>query len=206
MTKDVVLGMAMSCTIYKKCDNPECENIYEYEDTLFLEIFYNKFSLKHQNPESPLVQDKDPLTKIEIRLFCNLSLNYITNLYWQIVKYKDNKGMLSLFNKDKDKFSYGLFLKEVETTPLFNYILEINGSYYKLFHVFKNNIEFQYHEKYTRKKIEIIDVIANICSLSSTIFSIFTFVFRHIYSYNFDSYKIIDNIISKEFNQEIKIN
>ena len=121
-----------------------------------MEIFYNKFSLKHQNPESPLVQDKDPLTKIEIRLYCNLSLNYITNLYWQIVKYKDNKGMLSLFNKDNDKFSYGLFLKEVETTPLFNYILEINGSYYKLFHIFKNNIEFQYHEKYTRKKIRVI--------------------------------------------------
>ena len=53
---------------------------------------------------------------------------------------------------------------------------------------------------YKRTRVSILDAIADICSLSSMILEIFSFIFRHFYEKNFDNYKIIENILSKEKN------
>ena len=58
------------------------------------------------------------------------------------------------------------------------------------------------YDIYTRKKIEIIDPIANICSLSITIYNGISLIFYKIYSINFDNYKIIDKILYKKYNKK----
>jgi len=64
-----------------------------------------------------------------------------------------------------------------------------------LFAVFNPNEKIT--DTYTRKKKGIFDPISLICSLSLTVYNGFIFVFCTFYSYNFDNYKVIENILSK---------
>ena len=52
----------------------------------------------------------------------------------------------------------------------------------------------QYTE-YIRSKKSILDVLANIGALFSTLFSVFTFIFS-FYSINFDNYKLVKEVLS----------
>jgi len=59
------------------------------------------------------------------------------------------------------------------------------------------NLHFK-HIEYKRKKVGILNIIANVFALSATIRNSFKLVFSFVYSKNFDNYKIIDNIISNK--------
>ena len=50
---------------------------------------------------------------------------------------------------------------------------------------------------FKRKALSIMDYLANIAALGTTIFNILTKVFEIIYSRNFDNYKIVENILLK---------
>ena len=68
-----------------------------------------------------------------------------------------------------------------------------------------NRNGFGNYDMYTRNKISIFDPIANICALVTTLYGIITFIFYLIYSRNFDSYKIVEKILSncaKPYNEE----
>ena len=54
-----------------------------------------------------------------------------------------------------------------------------------------------YFDYYSRTKKGIFDPISSICSLCLTIYNGFTFAFCGFYSNNFDNYKIIEKILSK---------
>ena len=59
-----------------------------------------------------------------------------------------------------------------------------------------NDINENYIDIYTRSTKSIFDPISCICSLSMSIFRLFVFTFS-FYQNNFDNYKIIEKIISK---------
>ena len=52
--------------------------------------------------------------------------------------------------------------------------------------------------QYKRKAKSIFDYLANIAALATSIFSGMCKVFGFLYSKNFDNYKIIDSILTKE--------
>ena len=52
-------------------------------------------------------------------------------------------------------------------------------------------------DNYTRSKKIILEPISNICSLSLTIYGIFIFIYCGFFSNNFDNYKIVEKILSK---------
>ena len=60
--------------------------------------------------------------------------------------------------------------------------------------------------KYKRNSISILDYLANIASLGMSLFSGFCKVFTLIYSKHFDNYKIIDNLLSKQFIKQYEFN
>ena len=66
-----------------------------------------------------------------------------------------------------------------------------------MFGVEKDTTE-NYFDNYNRQKKDIFKSIANICSLSLTVYNIFTVIYCSFYSNNFDNYKIIEKIISKK--------
>jgi len=76
----------------------------------------------------------------------------------------------------------------------------IEGNKYKTLGFFNTIPDYNKIEMYKRTRVSILDAIADICSLSSMILEIFSFIFRHFYEKNFDNYKIIENILSKEKN------
>ena len=55
---------------------------------------------------------------------------------------------------------------------------------------------------YKRKEISIWDYLANIAALGTTLFNGLSKIFSLLYSKNFDSYKIIENILSKDTKRE----
>ena len=59
-------------------------------------------------------------------------------------------------------------------------------------------MDFNSYDQYKRKKVSFFDIVANICSLSLTIFNGFVFVFYNFYSKKYDNYVIIENILSKK--------
>ena len=73
----------------------------------------------------------------------------------------------------------------------------IPGMYNFIYNI-RISIDFHSYVEYKRKEISIIDIIANICSLSIAIFNGFRFGFAFFYSQNFDNYKIIDKILTSK--------
>ena len=193
------------------CQKEECSEIKDIFDFEFkLDVFYNQFNISHQE-KVPLYQvDKsDKLLTTYLR-YNGETQNFTKSqhiLNWDIVKYREEKGFLSLFDKimgkDKNKYSYGLFLESKESIE-YDQPSIVKVGYVNIADVIIK-IHYERHEEYTRKEIGIIDVISNICSLSLTILSIFTLIFNQIYSKNFDNYKIVQKILSKNEKQKIKI-
>ena len=126
---------------------------------------------------------------------------------WGIIKYAEEKGLLGVFanligGEDEDlvggyfKSKNHFFLDGIMDEE--KMIEEINGTYYKLLGYFSGILDSFQHERYKRTKRSIMDVFADVSALAMTILSIFAFVFGNYYSGNFDNYKIIEKVLSKE--------
>ena len=73
----------------------------------------------------------------------------------------------------------------------------------KLLGIFIIVNEHKQYTEYKRQKVSILDVIADISALFSTVFGFFLFGFQ-FYSKNYDNYKIIENILSEKQSKIIK--
>ena len=58
---------------------------------------------------------------------------------------------------------------------------------------------------YKRKAITLMDYLANIAALGTSVFNLLTKIFGTLYSKNFDNYKIVENILSKEIKKVRKV-
>jgi len=107
------------------------------------------------------------------------------------------------------------FSKFTETKDIFYHEKRDNGSlhFYKLIGEIYFSIDFYHYEEYKRTAKSFWNALANVCSLSMTVLSGFSFVFLNFYSNNFDNYKIIENILyntkpkqeKKENKEEIEL-
>ena len=130
---------------------------------------------------------------------------------WEVIKVTEEKGLFDNYIGNKKEFIGGKFSSSIYHVNAKNYfdelIIDGKKSYIKqiFYFIIKNN--FNSIVEYRRNNISIFDIIANICSLSLTIFNGFQFGFSFFYSQNFDNYKIIDKILaSKGKSREKKIN
>ena len=76
--------------------------------------------------------------------------------------------------------------------------ITVNETTYKLLSLILASTDVEQYEEYKRTKIGILDILSNIFALSLTIFNAFVYVFCRYYLINFDNYKIIEKILSKE--------
>ena len=67
--------------------------------------------------------------------------------------------------------------------------------YYKVLGQIRFVIDYNHYEEYKRTAKSFWDTVANICSLSLSVYNGFSFVFAKIYSNNFDNYKILEKIL-----------
>ena len=191
-------------------------------------IQFQGYELDHQNKDSPF----HPITGEKYYHYkptFSLSNPVQRGNIWSLVKYKEDKGFLSIFDKFNEKdeddnkiigpvvksFEETEFSKLYETKNLFVHDIRGDGSlhFYKLIGEVYFSIDFYHYEEYKRTPKSFWDAIANICSLSMTVLSGFSYIFLNYYSNNFDNYKIIENILyntkpkqeKKENKEEIEL-
>ena len=155
------------------------------------------FKIDHANIESPIKK----VNILDYFMF-NYDDKITFNTYkWKVIKYTEEKGLFGTFENlmGKSNVFYGGELIEsrmlISDIPQSFINLEKNGM--KAFGIAGiNDINDNYIDIYTRSTKSIFDPISCICSLSMTIFHIFVFAFS-FYSNNFDNYKIIEKVISR---------
>ena len=200
-----------------KCDTtgspPNCtirseDKIPEYSRSYFLNMYYKGYDLLHQDPESPIKKsDKFKYMPIEF-----LNNTFIVYLKWGLIEYEEEKG---IFAKNLDRILnkkntyYGGDFKSKETFVDDGHVKTLAGENYALLLLLEIHLDESQYDRYTRKENSILDVLANICALSSTVLNLITLAYGVLYSQNYDNYKIVENILSKKmginiYNKKIK--
>jgi len=129
--------------------------------------------------------------------------------HWEAFIYEEMKGIISRtydsLIKRQNNYYFGRF-KEVATpnTPKEGeiYCPKDSDRCVKNVLVFKIINLLEGVNLYKRKEISIWDYLANIAALGTTLFNGLSKIFSLLYSKNFDSYKIIENILSKDTKRE----
>ena len=191
--------------ILYKCENESCllneddKALFEYNVILK----YQKYKFDHQG-EIPLYKS-DTLYSSNHLFFSQKPLFEYLN--WGIIKYYEKKYFLSvlsyIFGNEGEELIGGYiknrdyFFADGILDPNDEMIYD-NGTIYKLLSFIYMDIDLNQYEEYRRTKIGILDVLSNVFALSITIFNAFIYVFCNYYLINFDNYKIIEKILSKE--------
>ena len=87
-----------------------------------------------------------------------------------------------------------------------NLIIFHNNTYYRILGQLKFEINYYHFDEYSRTKKSIWNTIANICSLTMTVYNIFSVFVSKFYSSSFDNYTLVEKVIFNQKNQINKIN
>ena len=178
-----------------------------------LNISYSGYKIDHQNDKIPLEKnsDKYPFYK---ELSFSFSKSTFYDINWGIIKYKEERGLLGLFDNlfnKKNVFS-SVDIDSIEQINT-ERAIEIGDEEFPIFKfkilsMINMKIDHSQYIEYTRTKRSFLDVLANIGALFSTLFTILNFIFK-FYSRNFNNYKIIKEMLNipKEeiLNNNVKI-
>ena len=168
-----------------------------------LNISYSGYKIDHQNDKIPLEKnsDKYPFYK---EIYFSLSKSRIYNINWGIITYKEERGLLGLFDNYfniKNRYT-SIDINNIEEISIERTIdvvdimqMDIIDFNYKILSIITMNKGYNQYIEYTRTKKSILDVFANIGALFSTLFTLFNFIFS-FYSRNFNNYEIVKAILS----------
>jgi len=190
--------------IFYYCENgTENCDLKEEEKTNFnfnFQMEYSGFKIYHQNESEPLQKITDIFFRDEYPFFFKYPI--IRTFNWENIIYKEDAKPKSIFDyfrihKKEVNYTAGHFVSS-EVSLIDDSLYNPNYGQYKLLGIIRvKNLHFK-HIEYKRKKVGILNIIANVFALSTTIRNSFKLVFSFVYSKNFDNYKIIDNIISNK--------
>jgi len=117
---------------------------------------------------------------------------------WEAIKFKDQKSLFDTLTNKKTEYICGHIKNDVISEQLFRMEnIEYHREFGYLYPLFGLNFLNNHDEYllYKRKKVEFLDVLANIGALFSTIKNIFSLFFS-FYSKNFNNYKILGKILT----------
>ena len=178
----------------------------------YMDINYTGYKIDHQNEKTPLDTHDSNNTFTKTLFFTSDKTNIYT-IDFEVIKYKEEKGLLGLFDNwmnKKNEFSC-IDIGSIDKTEAKNFLyLEFGESDMKFIFQILAVIVFSNDkheiEEYIRKKMSILDIFANIGSLFSTFLTIFSFLFK-FYSEKNNNYTIIKELLSSpKINSNSKIN
>ena len=201
-----------SLAVFYRCNRSDCTiseddkiGTYSYD----LIMYYKGYSLEHQNPEKPN-------GKLEGNDYWHEDTQFLNNTFiysydWQLIEYEEEKG---IFGKTYSKVSgksntyYGgdyrswhVFTDDghVRAFPDNNWrIKDENGNNFIVLLYFESFPNYYQYERYTRKEISFLDVLANVFALASTVLNLMGLSYGFLYSQNYNNYKIIEYILTKK--------
>jgi len=210
---DLVLLVFYRCNTTKNNSEGVCElnddEIKKNYDMNLYELTFNYSGSKidHQNSDSPL---KEEYIQTDFTLSINDKISVFV-LRWKTIKYTEERGIAGLFDDwfgITNEYYGGLFMDplvyNIENPESFK---ERETDGLKIIGMIAVNQEEpnNYMDLYSRTKKGVFDPISSICSLALTVFNAFTFVYCGYYSDNFDNYKIVEKVLSKNKKRPIKM-
>ena len=203
----------------------ECNNIKLNDDSnnqIYFNMIYNGFKIDHQNKTAPLYRKSNSASSM---LYLSIETKHpqVVRYTWNNIKYREEKGLSSLFNNKDENDYIGLTIKSTDNSYITstkgdgNIIIngfdlyEFDFYSYKLLGQIQFSIDFNQYDEYKRKSKSFWDTIANICSLNMVLLNGFSLIITNFYSNDFNNYKIMEKILSNsknsiEKNEHIKIN
>ena len=203
-----------------RCDGSNC-TIREDDKikitSYYLFFAYQGFSIEHQNPENPIQPLKDDNYWSQTVQF--LENTNIVYLNWEVIEYEEEKGVfgktldntLGIDNKyyAGDYKSITTFTDDGHMKTLPQTLWQMRdrrGNYFILLLYLKSIPVDNEYERYSRKKVSVLDILANIASLSSTALNLMGLVYGILYAENYNNFKIIENILTKKLKININKN
>jgi hypothetical protein len=192
-------------------EDPTCSTYdeeFEPDSVYGVIINYTGYKLSHTDDIPLEITEDIPKTfSFDIGFLDTIYENLFLN--WEVIIYQDQKSLFDSLTKRKRQYIYGE-IKDSKTvidpgaskkdTIFFD---PTTRKYYMhLVAVFLLNEHKEYIE-YKRIKLQLLDVIANIGALFSTLKFVFSSIFS-FYSQNFSNYKMVDMILKYPHPQEIK--
>ena len=197
-----------SLYVFYICNGTDCairEEDKIKERSYYLNMYYKGFTLNHQDPKEPIKRN-DKYTPMYVEFLEN---TYIYYLNWELIEYEEEKGV---FSKNFDSITgkantfYGGQFKSKQVFLDDGHVRNLNDWYKnnKVLALLYLEIQPNYlqYDKYTRKGRSILNVLAEIAALCSTVINLMGLSYGFLYSKNYDNYKIVENILSKK----LKIN
>lgn len=192
-----------------KCSDMSC-SIHPQDEKQYQGIYYH-LNVSNSYFEFNLQDEEEPIKESEYYSSCyifNHDIPQRLTIFWQAARVVEEKGMIDNFF-GTEKVSYGGSFYRTVFSVIKKSIIDVTekeeynftGIYKPIFNFVSDNNYLEY-EEYKRKKVSAFDMLANICSLCSTIYNGFRFAFVFLYSENFDNYKIIDRILSSKDSNE----
>ena len=202
-----------------RCDGSNCTIREDDKITItsyYLFFAYQGYSIEHQNSEKPIqpiTGDNYWLNKVQF-----LNNTNIVYLNWEVIEYEEEKGVFGktfnkvMGNKNNNKYYAGDYkTKETFTDDGHMKILPQTlckvkdpdgNSFILLLYLKSIPVDYEY-ERYSRKKVSVLDILANIASLSSTALNLMGLVYGILYAENYNNFKIIENILTKKMKVNI---
>ena len=197
---DVDIAVIYKCLDVNCSLQPEDKEIYESQLYYFFRTRKEFFLLNFQDKEKPLMINHD--IHEATHYVINPGILQFLNEYWQIIKIKEEKGILDNFFENKRDLIGGRFYSHDYTTinrDNEGEIIDFNFSgIYKPLFLYSTHNTYNNYAEYSRKKVSVFSLIANICSLALTIFNGLRLGFNFLYSEKFSNYKVIDNILTSK--------
>ena len=181
--------------------------IEEDDVAYILNITYSGYKIEHQNEKIPLETNNEKYLFNKELLF-SYNKSSIFRINFELIKYKEEKGLLGIFDNwlnKKNEYSC-ITIESIDEANTEKAIDLGLGLEFKILSIIHFNTQGNQIVEYIRTKKSALDVFANIGSLFSTFFNLFSFIFQ-FYSRNYNNYKIMKELLTspKITNSNIRI-
>ena len=185
---------------------PKIPTIFRYiyiqadeEDISYVVKFtYQGYKIEHQNKNIPLDAKNGNYTFVK-ELYFSLDKSTLFGIDWEIIKYKEEKGLLGLFddwiNKKNEYVAFDISsISKITTEKIIklNLLETVDLRLLSTINFGERNIQYV---EYKRTKKSLLDVLANVGSLFSSFLAIFNYIFS-LYSRNLNNYQIMQKFLS----------
>ena len=182
-------------------ENQNCESVKDENNSGgIIEIDYPFHKMNHtiDQPVDESTSDKKVSFVPKVGEKINLEGE---EFEWEVIKYNDQKSSFDILTQRKTEYFFGHIKNKENSVREYLYndtriIQKLDGFGYglPLYTIYFRNPHDQYLF-YKRKKISVMDLIASVCALASTLKSIFA-IFFSFYSKNFDNFKLVERILN----------